>query len=571
MSDDPRDSWWVRALECTPLRLTIFVALVAAALSPIFAQPRNGGATLDWQFFELFDEVARKTLLQYHQLPIWNPYFCGGITQVGNPQTSYLVPTFPLVLWFGTTFGERLSDIPVLVIGCEGGYRLIRHLGLRPPAALVGATTFALFGRTFAWMHDGQHGLAGVSLTGWIFYGYLRGLERPKYLALGGAFFAWLISYRGIETGPEVAFLLALWALFLCLARLRAGERNWRAVLWPAAACAAVGAFALGFAGLRMLPVLETVLVHPRIIDETRSNGLLDAFVRPYAFPGGYAFVGVTTYVLFVAAVLLPSARKRAAIALLATFVCGALVLGMHGPLSPLAYLHALPLYRSLRNPALWTVVVAFTIVIAAAYALDDLDRRLQSRRLARLVVPLLALMATAEVAVSGYRQLAGVRQFPFTRWPIPRVAGEFQQTRGNHFDLAIFPYLDLGTLSCYDETPWPASPRLAPDLPAEEYLADAGAGQVHRALWSPNRIDLDVALERPATLLVNQNWASGWRSSAGVVRSHEGLLAVDLPAGQRRVTLTMWPPLCTAGLLAMLLALGAAGWLVRRDRVRQP
>src|SRR5262249_40116664 len=147
----------------------------------------------------------RKTILDYHQLPIWNPYFCGGIPMIGNPQTTFLVPTFPLVLLFGTTFGERLSDLPVMVLGCEGMWRLIRYLGMGRTAALLSALAFPFFGRTFGWMNNGQHGLIGFVLSGWVLYGYLRGLQRPAYLVLGAAFFAWEVCFRGIETTPELA------------------------------------------------------------------------------------------------------------------------------------------------------------------------------------------------------------------------------------------------------------------------------------------------------------------------------------------------------------------------------
>src|SRR5439155_20204831 len=171
-----------------------FLVLVVSALHPMFSSPRAGGYTFDWAFFQLFDEIARKTILDYHQLPVWNPYYCGGTPMLGNPQTTFLVPTFPLVLLFGTTFGERLSILAVLIVGCEGGYRLVRQLGMRPTAALLGAIAFPLFGCSWMWIEEGQYGLPANALATWVLYGYLRGLERPVYLALGGAFFGWIVA-----------------------------------------------------------------------------------------------------------------------------------------------------------------------------------------------------------------------------------------------------------------------------------------------------------------------------------------------------------------------------------------
>lgn len=578
-----------RVLDCTPLRLCLFLTLSVAVLSPMLAAPRQGGYTFDWLFFQFFDEVARQTILEHHQFPIWNPYFCGGTTLIGNPQTTYLVPTFPLVLLFGTTFGERLSNIPVLLLGCEGMWRLLRFLGLTRAAALLGALAFPFFGRTFGWINNGQHGLPGFALSGWVLYGYLRGLVRPVYLALGAAFFAWQVLYRGIETTPEVALGLFFWGLLEARQRLLA--HGWankgaavRAALWPLGAGLILGLLALGFAGIRMFPVLELVLKYPRIIQETRVLNFSQAFVEVYAVPPGtrgfgspgYVYVSIATYVLFVGAVLFARPRARAAMPLLITLFFMMLTLGMHGPFSPLPWLHQLPLLRSLRNPTLWSFAGAFFLVIAAAYGLDALERFLLSRAtsalgrtLAYFAVAAFVIGTGADLLLSGYGQLHG-RAFPFTWETPPRIHQAFRQSRGNYFELPLFAYADRGTLSCYDETPFPASPALRPDLPAEEYLApaDADAGAVERLRWSPNRIDLRVTLRRPATLLINQNYADGWRASIGQVHAQDGLLAVDLPAGTHTLALRMWPPLCTLGLVALGLALFATAWLWRKDRL---
>ncbi len=575
---DERESWFTRAIDSTPIRLTFFLWLVMIPLSAMFVAPRNGGMTLDWQFFQFFDEIARKTLLEHHQIPIWNPYFCGGTTLIGNPQTTYLVPTFPLVLRFGTTFGERLSNIPVLLLGCEGCWRLMRHLGVRRVPALLAVVAFPFYARTFHWIHDGQHGLPGWAFSMWVIYGYLRGLERPVYLALGGAFFAWMVCYRGIETAPELALGLGVWALLDVRRRFLDGK-GWRASLWPLGACALVGLFALGFAGLRMVPVLETVLAHPRVIIETKVRTISEAFVEVYAIPPrtrgydapGYTYVGPLTFICFAGAVLFARARKRAAVPILVTIFFMLLTLGMHGTFSPLPWLHKLPLFKSLRNPYLWSFAGALFLVIAATLGLDELDRALRERgaklqKVAMILVPLIVAATAADLLALGWRENSG-GSMPFT-WQTPTVVhDDFKQSRGNHFVQATFPYLDRGTLSCYDETPFPTSGALRPDLPAEEYLSDPSAGTVKRLRWSPNKIELEATLTKPATVLINQNYQPGWSSSEGKVHSQDGLLAIDLCAGTTRLKVSMWPTTATLGLLLMLAALAATWWLRKRDR----
>jgi hypothetical protein len=570
-----------RALESTPIRYTLWLWMVMVPLSAFFTAPRNGGFTPDWQFFEFFDEVARKTIADFHQLPIWNPYYCGGITMIGNPQTTFLTPTFLLILHFGTTFGERLSNIPVLIVGCEGCYRLMRHLNVRRSAAVLAAVAFPFYGRTAGWLHDGQHGLPGWALSGWVLYGFLRGLDRPIYLALGGVFFAWQVCYRGIETAPELALGICIWALLE--ARLRFIERrSWREIIKPIGAGTALGLFGLGFAGIRMVPVLELVLTHPRIVVEHSVRSISAAFVHIYALPpgtagyeaSGYAYVGIITFMLFVGAVFFARARRRTAIPLLCALFFMLLTLGMHGPFSPLPHLHELPLFKSLRNPYLWGFAGALFVVIAATLALDELaswleDRGPRCRILTVILVPVLVLGVAADLLARTHHTIGG-RNSPFT-WTAPtRVPDEFRQSRGNRFMQATFPYFDRGTLSCYDETPFPTSPALRPDLPMEEYLTDPDAGTIRRVKWTPNAIELEAILKRPSTVVVNQNWQPGWSASLGTVRSKNGLLAVDLPVGTSHFTVRMWPISCTIGLGMMIVALGVTALLWRSDRMRR-
>jgi hypothetical protein len=571
-----------RAVETTPLRLTFYSVLVTLAASTLFIDPRHGGTTQDWQFFQFFDEVARRTMLDYGQFPLWNPYMCGGNTMIGNPQTTWLAPTYPLILWFGTTLGQRLTQMTVIVVCCEGGYRLMRHFGVGPTAALLASVAYPLYGRTFSWIAWGQYACPAFCLVMWILYGYVRGLERPIYLALGGAFFAWMISFRGIQMGPQMAIGLGVWSL-LQARRAWLDTHDLRKALWPIAACAIVGLFAFGFDAVRLVPVAQTLFAFPRIQPESVHRTVSEIFVEIFAIPPGtrgfdapgYTYVGVITYLLFLGAVLFAAVRKRAAMALVVCLVFMLIGLGYQGAFSPYPLLKKLPLFSSLRNPYHWGFTAALFLVIAASFALDELERWLRSGGRARVWVgrilpPLLVLVTASELAWRGRAELTNPGWRAFTFPPIPRVEQDFRQTRANHWVSPMWPTVDRGMIACYDETPWPSSAAVRPDLPAEEYLADPSAGQVTRRKWTPNRIDLTVELSRPATVLVNQNWNSGWRASAGTVRSANGLLAVDLPAGRTELRLRFLPGSVLVGLLITLLAIGATVILWRRDRQRR-
>jgi hypothetical protein len=156
-------------------------------------------------------------------------------------------------------------------------------------------------------------------------------------------------------------------------------------------------------------------------------------------------------------------------------------------------------------------------------------------------------------------------------RPPPGEVKQEFRQARGNRWLAGYYAPMQRGSLSCWEAYPVPQSAELSGALPQEEFLVDPSAGRVERRRWSPNRIDLAVTANRPARLVVNQNWHPGWRASRGQLVSDQGRIAVDLPAGEYDLALRFRPRSAVGGAVVSLTALGAlcAFGLLRRRRRR--
>jgi hypothetical protein len=96
----------------------------------------------DWDFESELHWVAYYTVVHFHRFPLWDPYKCGGLGMLANPQSRFLTPFFPLHLVFGPSVGAHL-EIPLhLAIAWAGGYTLARLLGIRPLGAAVDATVF---------------------------------------------------------------------------------------------------------------------------------------------------------------------------------------------------------------------------------------------------------------------------------------------------------------------------------------------------------------------------------------------------------------------------------------------
>ncbi len=123
----------------------------------------------------------------------------------------------------------------------------------------------------------------------------------------------------------------------------------------------------------------------------------------------------------------------------------------------------------------------------------------------------------------------------------------------------ALFCFLLLfKILFAHSQTgiPVPQSPLLRADLAHEEYPLDPSLATVRRVRWTPNEITLEVDARRPTRVLINQNHDRHWRSSVGVVVSHQGLLAVDVPAGRNTVVVKFVDRALQLSLLASALTL---------------
>ena len=92
------------------LRAGLFlVALLACAA--MFRHPGWLAGSYDWRYFESAMEAARRSVVWFGELPLYNPYMCGGEPQLANPQS---VAGSPLS-------DSRWRDLSMIGISPSGG------------------------------------------------------------------------------------------------------------------------------------------------------------------------------------------------------------------------------------------------------------------------------------------------------------------------------------------------------------------------------------------------------------------------------------------------------------------
>jgi hypothetical protein len=557
----------LRVLSASPwVRLGVYSLIALVALFPALARAGLLNEIRDAQFLFAYDLSAVESVLRYHELPLWNPYYCGGMYALGAPEVSFVSPTFLLSLVFGPARAVPMTAFVMTVLGMEG---LFRWLRLRTGSSLgpaLFAPILALNGLFASAYFNGWTHFYGFELVPWVLWGVrLAACADARGVLAAVLGLGWMMGFGGTYAPLYTVLfggleLVVTWGL-----RRRAGLRWVRRAGWLAAAAA----LTLGVSAFRLWPLLETMASTPRVMAGSPGNswsGLAQALFSAAApskselgTAGSYFF---GTWALPLVACGFARRRRWFAVLLLGFAVWAAT--GYAYGSSPFVWLRELPLFDAVRYPERFLLFAALYAGVLGAGGVDFWVRVARRHPFGAAGVA----CALCLLGLATARSVANYRVVLESMWlgAPPKTAEQpFAQSRGNRWLASHVRALHRGTLSCYEAYPVAESERLRGDLSQEEYLAEPDAGRVVRKSWSPNRLDLAVQLTRPARLLVNQNHHPGWRATVGRVVSEQGLLAVDLPRGKHSLTLSFRPRSATGGLTTSLVASGALLGLCRR------
>ncbi|WP_267146670.1 hypothetical protein [Pyxidicoccus xibeiensis] len=566
-----------RAASLTSVRLALFAVLALVACWRPLTVAGGLNDFRDAHLLNAYEDAGSRTLTRYGQLPLWNPWSCGGQYALGSPQTRVAAPTLLLSAALGPRRAEPVALWAFLVLGMEGFFRYARRRVGSAVGALAAAPLFGLAGFTALSWSIGWLNFAGFLLLPWLMLGARRAAEgRVSGAVLVAGIFAFLLGFGGTYPVPMGALFVALES-GRTLYRLR-GPARLRA-LW---ALGATALFTLGACAFRLWPLVETMRSSPRVMAgtpghslETLAKMLLQLPARSgHSDPGNFYLVPVALALVPVAVAL---CRRRALYPTVLATLCVWMAAGYSVKPSLFAGLRLLPIFGTLRYPERFLVPAGLFIAELAALGLAALlVRSLRAPRHASrwwlsAVVVCGVMMAGWGVQAHAFRNLT--RWAPMVAEPPPTPPESeqpFAQARGNRWAQGYFLALNRGSIACGEAWPVPMSERLRGDLPQEEYLEDASAGTARRVEWTPNRVAVDVAASRPTVLLVNQNWHPGWKSSVGEVVSRDGLLAVRVPEGAHQVVLSFLPRSGLGGALVSVLAWAGLAFVARRPRARE-
>src|SRR5262249_30181665 len=101
----------------------------------------------DGQYFHKLVEAFRVSIVHHHELPMWDPYECGGRPLWDNPQGLAGAPLIWLAVFIGTTATMKLWYVAHTAIGFVSMWLLCREeLKVSRPAAFAAAVAWACCG-----------------------------------------------------------------------------------------------------------------------------------------------------------------------------------------------------------------------------------------------------------------------------------------------------------------------------------------------------------------------------------------------------------------------------------------
>ncbi|MCX6356069.1 MAG: hypothetical protein NTZ78_14385 [Candidatus Aureabacteria bacterium] len=558
------------------LALSIFSVVALLFWLPVAAHMDYWGSDM-WHRAFMLAGAARKTILQYWQIPYWNPYMSGGAPLLANPASSFLSPTFILVLVAGVVTGLKLRILLALWIGLCGGYFLGRKIAPGRFAPYLCSFVFMLGSWYPLYMSRWHDEFIPFVYLPWLLLFLCLGAERRRWCAAGGLTLALMFFEGGVYPVPYAVLFIVFYAI---LQSIR--ERNRRFLT----SLLRVLILGLLVSGIKLLPAIVLHLKYPR--PTFWQEPVLPFAAIPRMLWGGDqlsetnfkgAWLGWWEYGMYVG--ILPSILagfgalvlwRRSWTVGLTGLIFGSLIFGDYGIFSAWHWIHKLPVFSSLHDPVRFHIVVVFCISILAAEAISYIEQKRAGP--GPRIVNAVLLLFVVWTAVDFW-QVCGPLYARISSTPplTPNRTGTFRQAKLPKADqqgpLSYLLFLqNEGLVNNYEPLELPSVTVKAFDEPG--YMGEAwlegSEGEFMLRQWTPNRLCFRVKVGDGATVLVNQRYDEGWRLLNGQeVISVHGILGVPISPPGRTLCMAYLPPLFYPGCILSIIGAFYATLLWRR------
>lgn len=580
-----RDAWTRRAAL-----VALYGAASYAFCSPLFAQPTALGV-YDWDQHLFYYGAVLKNVVEYGQMPFWNPWYCGGNVLWQNPQIALLSPVYPLTAFMPLALAMKINILLHYWLGFIGMHLLLsRVVGLRSlPLIFFLATVFTASGGPAIHLLAGHSVFLPAFYLPFVVYFFLRSIQTGS---VRGALLAAIPIAMMVYNGGTHILPMAIAVVGLLALVSAAGLRQWRPLILGVACCVA----GLAYSAPKLVPVVSFVtseqfwdtrppIERPDLTTLEMAAGIYldpDQKTRtrlPEQRHGWHEYgnyIGQVAALLIVASVFWVFGARRApgywlglalAVTTTALFVWS---LGEFSRFAPASLASHLPLFSSFRIPSRFNIAFVLCGAVTAGWALRAVGADAASKA-ARALVGTIAVLAAVNLIAANRLLLANIFSVPAPTGTFKPMGGPAalqlsEETNAYRDGSPMFTALmnDRTFFACYE------SLQLKRTATAEHPLVfNDGGAQVSNIVFTPNRIEFSaVGGNQPSRVSLNQNYSTGWRSTAGAFTpTPEAMPGVSLAPGQTgRFVFSFTPDGLWAGTALLAFAAALSVFLWRRS-----
>jgi len=570
-----------RLFKLIPLVIFLIISILYAY--PLFQNVTYGGE-MDWDQFVFWNEAARQIIVQFHQIPLWNPYANGGNVLLAHPHSSWASPFFMLILLFGSVIGLKIAWIAHLFLGMCGMYFLARFFKISRLSGCFAAIVFMLSSMFTLHLTEGHSEWMVMGFVPWFVLCVLKAESSKKHF-IGAIFFlSGMILWGSVD-------VLSISCVFVSIyIGLYSFSKKNKTVVFL------ILIFWLSFlvCAFKLLPLLEFVKDNPRTdVEEkeiinldllpkiylSRKQGIFyeqTKWATPYKqikyagqnFKYGWheygAYVGIIP--LFLCGMgMLFYFRQHWAFCISA-IICLWISLGNGVAYSLWDILRKLPLYDSLDTPSRYALGVVFSISIFSGLGLSKVELFFKKRYCSWITVLIFVIVCIDLMAVN-YPLLGNTFTIP------PAKIKKHSEFKQRYRSLNLFPlksrssmYMTLlsnsGILASYEVMGVKQGKVMVEGdagYKGEAYLSDNN-GIITKTNLTPNFIEVALELENPDMLIINQNYSNGWQAQGTVnsSESYNGLLSLKVSKGKHNVLFYYFPvSFLIGGIISMVSLIG--------------
>lgn len=535
----------------------------------------------DWDLYFPYHHYLRRTLLEFKQFPLWNPWTCGGTAALADPEFPLFTPTFLIETIFGIPTGFRLALFLSIAVTAVGTLLLSRRLRLSITGAVVAALGVSFGSVTLLELVEGHPNVLSAMWLPWIFWAWFgayrnRVAKRSsiKNTLAVSAFLALTFFQGGIYLLSYTGLVFLIMIILAKRSRL-ALQTTIISTIW-----------ALAITAVKLIPTLFWLRQYP---DESYASS---AYTLPWItdiFFGRHlhgadiifqqtsgwheygAYIGVVIGMLAVIGAI--SAHRKRIVQGLIIGTIIAVLLSSTGPALKNIFDQIPFIPRS--NISRIIIFAVMSLSLLAGFGIDYLRKILRRRLIITLIVSIVAIelfslsypLSEQAFVLSPVYPLVEPAPSPiaFTTERFDQQGQENRTTRtyaAAKAGYGVFAYCTvLGP---------PSAVRTIHDE------IDNGAFNIHPKkefinatlrYWSPNKIIIDTNSSEAIRVELNTNYAKGWYANNKPAGQQAGRVSADLPPNANRVIFTYRPPGLYIGLPITIIAIISIAYIFDNQR----